>query len=226
VREHLIYWALPSLVILALLGMYFSDVPWLMEILAPRVNRELGVLENLQNLVLVILLGMMLVRLRHAQDKGEYWFFGFIAAAALFILMGELDYGTHFLWALQGWDWDTRPVFNIHNQGENSDRFKFVGNLLLGVFFVILPWFRFARHRVWLRFLQPNRWFLLSMAAMVLLSHLAHGLEDAIPPEPNYMSNSMSEYRELFTYYVWTLYFGILAFRRAWPGERAQPDTT
>lgn len=224
-REHLIYWALPSLIMLALLGMYFSNVPWLMEILAPQVNRELGLLENLQNLVLLVLIAMMIMRLRGARESAEHAFFGFIAAAALFILLEELDYGTHFLWALQGWDWDTRPVFNIHNQGENSDRFKFVGNLLLGIFFVILPWFRFATQRRWLRFLQPNRWFLLSMAAMILLSRLAHTLEETVPPEPNYLDNSMSEFRELFTYYVWSLYFGILAFRRAWPGAQTQSKT-
>ena len=220
-RSHFVYWMLPGAVILVLLGMYFSDVPWLMEILAPRINRELGLLENLQNAVLVALIAMMAIRVRRSRQALEYGFFGLIGAASVFFLLEDLDYGTHFWWALHGLDWDTRPVLNIHNQGENSDRFKFVGNLLLGVFFVLLPWLRFPPRRVWLRFLQPNRRFLLSMLAMVLLSRLAHYLEETVPPEPNYLDNSISEYRELFTYYVWALYFGILAFRREWPGGEA-----
>lgn len=223
-RSHFLYWLLPTAVILALLGMYFSNVPWLMEILAPQVNRELGLLENLQNAVLIAIIVMMIVRAWDVAYPLERTFFGLVAAAGVFILLEELDYGTHFWWAIHGLDWGTRPVLNVHNQGENSDRFKFVGNLLLGVFFVILPWFRFAAHRVWLRFLQPNRWFLLSIVAMVLLSQLAHTLEEAVPPEPNYLDNSMSEYRELFTYYVWMLYFGALAFRRAWPGATSGAD--
>lgn len=218
-REHTIYWILPTTIILALIGMYFSGVPWLMEILAPQVNRELGLLENLQNVVLLTIIVMMVVRLRRARGSAEAGFFGLVAAASVFILLEELDWGTHFWWALHGLDWDTRPVLNIHNQGENSDRFKFVGNLLLIVFFVILPWFRFAAHRVWARFFQPTRWYLLTAVAMVLLSRLAHTLEEAVPPEPNYLENSMSEYRELFTYYVWALYFGALAFKRQWPAR-------
>ena len=220
-RNHVIYWILPTAVILVLLGMYFSNVPLLMEILAPQVNRELGLLENLQNAVLVAIIAMMVVRSRRAREAIERVFFGLIAAASAFILMEELDWGTHFWWALHGLDWETRPALNIHNQGENSDRFMFVGNLLLVVFFVILPWFRFAAHRVWVRFLQPSRWYLLTALAMVLLSELAHTLEETVPPEPNYLDNSMSEYRELFTYYVWALYFGALAFRREWPSRDA-----
>lgn len=221
-RNHLLYWLLPTVVILVLLGMYFSNVPWLMEILAPQVNRELGLLENLQNAVLIAIIVMMVVRAWRAVYPLERTFFGLVAAASVFILLEELDYGTHFWEAWRGIEHG--GAFNIHNQGENSDRFKFVGNLLLGVFFVILPWFRFAAHRLWLRFLQPDRWFLLSIVAMVLLSRLTHTLEETVPPDPNYLDNSMSEYRELFTYYVWMLYFGALAFRRTWPGAAAEAD--
>lgn len=216
-RAHLVYWMLPSVVILVLIGMYFSNISGLMEFLAPRINRELGLLENLQNAVLIVLIVMMAIRLRRSRETLEYVFFGLVAAAGVFILLEELDYGTHFWWALHGLDWETRPVLNIHNQGENSDRFKAVGNLLLGVFFVILPWLRFPPDKSRLRFLQPNRMFVFSMLAMLLLSRFTHYLEETVPPEPNYLDNSMSEYRELFTYYVWTLYFGILAFRRPWP---------
>lgn len=227
-RAHGVYWIAPSLVVLLLGSMYFSDVPVLMSIVAPQINRELGLLENLQNLVLVVLVVLLLRRVLRAPAFDQRLFFGFLALASLFMLLEELDYGTHFWWALHGLDWDTRPVLNIHNQGDNSSRIKMTSDVILALLFFVYPWFGRYLRNPWLRFFCPRKMFVLSVVTAALVADLLHYLEEAIPPKPNILAQGIGEYRELFTYYIWLLYLGTLANWRAWPGASgtmtAMPD--
>lgn len=216
-RAHLIYWIAPTVVIGALIGMYFSDIGWLMSLLAPQISRELGLLESLQNLALLGIIGMAGWRAFHAHAS-ERVFFSLIVAGGVFMLLEELDYGTHYLWAITGWDPASRPVLNVHNKGDASDSFKNVGNIILVLWFVIFPFAGRRFDSAWVRFLRPPRQFSLAVLASFLLSDAAHWLEENAAPTPHYLPDSMSEFRELFTYYIGLLYVAILVRFRGWPG--------
>ena len=45
---HIKYWVLPLIVISLLMVMYFSGVKWAQELICPSVNWELGIVENMQ----------------------------------------------------------------------------------------------------------------------------------------------------------------------------------
>lgn len=218
-RAHLLYWVIPVVVIGIMIAMYFSGIGWLMSIVAPVFSREFGLLENLQALLIAAIIGMAGWRGLHSHSAQRI-FFILVAAGSLFMLLEELDYGTHFLWAIQGWDPATRPVINIHNQGDATDKFKHAGDVILVLWFVIFPFTGRWLNGAWVRFLRPSRMFVLSVLAAYLLSRLTHWLNANMAPSPNPLDTGISEFRELFTYYIAFFYIATLAFARRWSHRR------
>lgn len=224
-RTHLIFWVAPAAIIGVLIAMYFSDIRWLMTIVAPEVNRELGLLEGLQNLVLLVILGMTAMRAYDSDTPIERGVFLVFVAGTLFMLLEELDYGTHYWWALQGWDMEARPTVSLHNiEGDRYlDFYKKGGDMVMTLWFVLFPWVARNVRNVWVQFLRPRPMFGLAFIVAVLLSDVAHYFSDHYPPEPHYLDATIGEFRELFTYYIWLLYFGTLARLRHWPAAERRP---
>lgn len=214
--NHWRYWIAPSLVLGAMLAIHFSEVPILASILAPRFNRELGLLENLQHALLLVILTITALRARRASATRERLLFGVVAAAATFMFLEEVDYGSHWWHALHGRGDDYVP-FSVHNTGANSDRFKRGGDAILIAVFAVYPLLAWRPGNRWIAFFRPSAWFLTSVVAMLLLSELAHTLNDLGLAADAPIRDSMSEFRELFVYYVWFLYFSNLTRRLDWP---------
>ncbi|MAA73502.1 MAG: hypothetical protein CMN28_02190 [Salinisphaeraceae bacterium] len=220
ISSHIIFWVLPVAVCAALLGLYLSEIPVLMALTAPEFNREFGLLENFQNLLLLGILGCAFYGAKGSIDWLARSLFGFVAAGAVFVLLEELDYGTHHWWWINGWDMATRPGFNIHNQGDNSDLMKDTSDILLVLMFLVFPWLGRKSDNVWIRYFRPSRLFNLSLIASMLFADVAHYIGDHHPPQNHYLAPNIGEFRELFTYYIWFLYIGTLTLYRAWPGGR------
>lgn len=218
-RSHLLYWIIPTLVLAGLVAMYFSNVNWLMSVLAPQFNRELGLLESLQNVLLVAIIGIVGWRMLNSSFPMERKFFALILAGSVFMLLEELDYGTHYWWLLSGGDISQQPKFSLHNIDNDRylDVFKIGGDIVMALWFVIFAWAGARSRNVWIGLLRPSRMFTLALLAAILVSDTAHYLEETVPPKPNYLTTSIGEFRELFTYYIWLLYLGTLALHRAWP---------
>ena len=51
-KNHLLYWILPSVFLLVCMGIYFLDLLGLSFIMAPDLNREFGVIEHTQLLII------------------------------------------------------------------------------------------------------------------------------------------------------------------------------
>jgi len=221
-RAHLLYWIAPSLVIGSLIAMYFSDVRWLMTLVAPEINRELGLLEGLQNLLLLLIIGMTGWRAYHSRALAERGLFLFFLAGSAFMLLEEMDYGTHYWWVLQGWDMSERPTVSVHNMdGERYlDVFKKGGDALMALWFIIFPLATMRVRNVWVRLLRPRPMLAISLIVAALLSDVAHYFGDHHPPTPHYLKATIGEFRELFTYYIWLLYLGALSLKRAWPDQQ------
>lgn len=216
-KSHFFYWIFPGSVVLLLIAMYFSGNQLLMWILAPESNRELGLLESLQHLLLLI---MAVVLGQHAWKSSfaqQRTLFAVVSAGTIFVLLEELNYFTHYWWAIQGREWHTMPKINVHNQGDLSDMFKDAGDIFLVSFFALFPLTAARSQNRWVSYFRPSRLFVLSLLTALLTSRLAHFLEENHAPANNYFSTSMGEYRELFVYWIWLLYCWVLTRYRQWP---------
>jgi hypothetical protein len=125
--------------------------------------------------------------------------------------------------------------FNIHNQdvpgiGDLTNIFKGVATLILIAWFFILPLIAPRLQNAWIRYLAPDRYFLYTLAVMILISYIAHELgehhEDAFkqallrgeaPNELGSIQNNLSEFRELNIYYIFLIYATDLIFLRQTP---------
>jgi len=203
----------------ALLAMAFSGVriletivamPYLERVALPS-RREFGLLENLQNLLILVTL---IVAVRFALRNRVFAarvIFGAIAAVSVFMLLEELDYGLHYYEFLAGVPPDeTAEVRNLHNQGISTP-LKSTGDLLLVLGFVVAPLALARVRHPWIRYLTPDRYFLLTMLCAFIISRIGHSFEDVA--ETFNFDKNIGEFRETVTYYIAMLYVTKLSGR-------------
>lgn len=227
-HNHLRYWLIPSALVSLMIAMYFSGNAALQQFVAPYPRREFGILENLQNVVLIAIIVIAIMGFRRAEFRLQKTGYGLLTLMTLFLLGEELDYGLHYYEAWHGIGWfDRIEVRNLHNQGDLTDTIKKIVDLGLILFFVILPWCVRETSGQWLRYIAPSRYFTIAAFAMFFLSKFAHALQDAgagtVEGSIPMLSSNISEFRELFFYYVIMTYLMDVTFRRQWPGT-GQPD--
>ena len=200
-----------------LIAMYFSGVPWLQSIVAPHHNRELGLLENLQNAVLLGLAGILLLGAKRRPAGLERRVFGVLFACTLFVFLEEIDYGTHVVRQLAGKP-DPSP-FSLHNIGSTGP-LKQAGDVVLVLCFVIAPLCVGRSARPLMRYVTPDRSSILTVAAMLALSRVAHLLQDTTG-QAGSLSNNIAEFRELNIYYLVAVHAYVVVFRRRRPELRS-----
>lgn len=206
------YFFLPALVCVVLVWGYFSGIGWLSELIAPAWNREFGLLENLQNLLLLAGAWVALRSLLRGGSPLERTFMALFLAGSLFMFLEEIDYGAHFRELFGGLAPGRAPGFrNLHNLGNNSTRMKQAGDVVITLWFVLFPLvFRNTRNAV-LRYFRPSCWFIPTAALSVAVSRVAHWVGSG---GANGLAHSYSEFRELVTYYMGFLYVLALSRRR------------
>ncbi len=162
-KPLIIFVAIPLLINLLLIGLYFSGSTTLQQWVAPTIDwlprnswREFGLLEMLQNLFLLAVIGILLltaVRASYLLDK-----LCFVGAAAVFLFLfaEEIDYGIHFYEFVTG-EYSGIEQRNWHNQrtdGEqNVKRFKQLMDVTMALLFIVLP---LAKNRIPIAFLQTS----------------------------------------------------------------------
>jgi hypothetical protein len=198
------YVVLPLVVGSVLTGMYFSGNIMLQRLVSPALPplspdawREFGLLENLQNAILLAVVGVALWALVRKRNLFERLGFAIILLGAGFVFLEEVDYGTHwyayatsdhdFQWFQPKSEWTEETVskidfstdpFNLHNRGSINTIMKSGANLGIALIFVVLP---FTAHRVnnkWLRYFAPDRAIVLTVLVMVILRFAVHALGD------------------------------------------------
>ncbi len=223
-REHFFYWLLPTLVVLAMILMFFSEVAILKSLVAPDIGREFGLLENLQAFLLLIAVGLCLRGVSHARVRIERTGFLIMMLAFAFLLGEEINYGEHYWKLLTGQSLE--PVgrgmeFNLHNKISTSP-IKSVANLVILLGFVLLPLFVRPSAPAWLRFLTPPRILIVTVLCSVALSQLAHYLDDISGDADHVLGSNIAEFREAFIYYIGLMYAYTLVYKRRWPGWRGE----
>ena len=177
---------------------------------------------NLQNL---FLLGICFYATRcffATNDSLAKLFSFLLLLVSIFILLEEIDYGAHYFeyftgehgsLAQEGWDrnWHNR----ISPTGvQYASYLKLLADVAILAGFVIGPLF-FRESRIPLvRLLVPSRWMISTVVLIVVLSLLAHSLEDSgysiISGVHGNLDKNISEFRELNMYYLFLLYTTLL----------------
>ncbi len=217
IKQHIVYWGIPTVVVSSLIAMYFSGNDTLMWNMAPEVNRELGLLESLQHLLLLVMAIVFARAAWRSQISLERALFTVVSLGMVFVLLEELNYFTHYWWAINGWYFATMPGVNVYSKGDVSDNFKDAGDIFLVTFFVLFPLVAARINNAWVKYLHPSRMFILAIIIAVLTSRMAHFLDENYAPQNNYFTDSMGEYRELFVYWIWLTYSWVLTHYRQWP---------
>jgi hypothetical protein len=231
----------PALANALLVGFYFSGIEGLQQIVAPTIEglplyswREFGLLEMLQNLVLLILVVYLA---RSIFAAGEWWLtaaFALLAAGFFFVLLEEIDYGLHFLAYFGGAEFTLDPdqwSRNLHNRAtaegvQYGSYMKMAATATLAIWFLLAPFLLGNSRSRPLRLLVPTRWAAATVVLIVVLSRIAHLLDSSglswIDGSPGNLEHNISEFRELNMYYLFLLYFAELLQRlrnRHQPGE-------
>ena len=133
------------------IGCYFSGITFLQQLIAPTIDkanfnfqqmREFGLMEMTQN---ALLLGVCYVLIREVIQRQNYLekvFYGIGGSIFVFLFLEELDYGLHIYKYFTGELGDVQ-YFSWHNQWddgvENATIMKRAADLIVGVWFVIIP---------------------------------------------------------------------------------------
>lgn len=222
-----VFFIFPMTVSAMLITMYFSGIDILQQIVSPmrRENlavamREFGLLENLQNLYLLIIIVISCYGIRKKALTKERLAWLAVAAIAVFVFLEEIDYGLNFYdFLTQAPPGDVTQVRNIHNAGDLNKQIKITVDLILVCVFVLAPFVLWRSGSALIRYVLPNRWFALTVLGMALLSSLAHRLDDAGLAQDGSLNHNITEFRELTIYYVWMLYLYELVWRRRYREE-------
>lgn len=221
--KHFIYWGLPALIVATLMAMYFSGIDPLRQAVAPRINREFGLLENIQHLML---LWIVFVGIRAVRSSSQPWrrrMFLFMTVVTALLFLEEVDYGLHWWELITGTPPEEQAsVRNLHNIGGTTQDIKYVGNIVMILLFVVMPFVATRSSSEWWQYFRPSRYLVITAVVTFLLARLAHYLYDSgyYPDGP--ISSNISEFREVMVYYVWLIYFSVLA-KKQWPGHKRVP---
>lgn len=223
--RHLRYWAAPFGISVLLILAYFFGGPVLSGIVAPPLNREYGLLENLQLLILLAAIVAAIRGLRVADDVLGRTAFALIAIVGTFLFLEEMDYGLHF-WTLLTTGTATQSFLNIHNQGDNIRYMKKGTDAFYVLFFMILPLATLKVRNPLIRRFVASPMFITTLVAAFLISSIAHFLDDMLGNQPGSLRGNIAEFRETFTYYCFALYtMDLLAReRRRRAGTRVAQD--
>ena len=225
----------PSIITLFCMGLYFSGKTSLQQIILPPIPwlpeaswRELGLLEGLQDLSLLLILLLSLAVLRLGENWIERVLIVGLTCVSLFVFLEEADYG------LKYYELVSRSEVHIeqrnwHNEMDGDEErvklFKQISDTGLAVCFLILPLLFCRRRNNGPLSLLPSAWFAVSAGLAIGLSRLAHWFHDLgfdqIGGAEGGLTGNISEFREWFVYYLVLLYLlQLLAQRTAVPGQK------
>ena len=231
-RKLVIYLVVPAAVSLALILAYFSGASWLQSLVSPRIagmhpdsSREFGLLENLQNLYLLGIVVVAACAVKLKTLRIEKAAFAALVLFSLFVFLEEIDYGLHYYEYWNGITFfQAAQTRNLHNIGDANKVLKTLVDATMVLLFVIAPLAFAKTRRPLLRYLTPDRYAILTMVAMFILSRFAHYLRDIGAGTPGTINKNISEFRELTVYYLCLVYLvNIVFYRRFAPAPTDNP---
>jgi hypothetical protein len=214
-KKHLIYWIAPSLVTLACILFFYFNWLGLSELIAPSINREFGIIENIQNILLILIFFTALKGFRTRNTKIEKYGYALIMAATVFMFLEEIDYGLHYYDHLTGKPGITKVVVfdsevrNLHNNGKLIlNVMKLAAYIFVALFFAVLPLLpeKIKTKNRWLNFLSPSRYIVGTAICLLVLNQIARYLYKNYDYTNHSLDSNVSEFEEIMTYYIIFLY--------------------
>jgi len=195
---------------------YFFDILGLSYLIAPDYNREFGVLENIQLLIIAAVVIVSYKSMKKATTNWLRLFFILICFGSVLVLLEEIDYGLHYYDYLIGKSeeqiriesWDKSTIRNIHNQGKLTHYIKLIAYLSMAVIILAPIVLRRLnlRNRV-IEFLAPHHHLLYTLLSMIVLNQLAlYADKNLKSAEINALKSNVSEFEEVFIYWIVFLY--------------------
>jgi hypothetical protein len=220
-RKLLVYLIIPAFISLIFIGGYFSGNLRLQELIAPVMNREYGLLENFQNLILIAVIIIAGYGIRRKRILFEKVILGCVLVGALFLFLEEIDYGKlhyHYLIGNPYTDRGTNHDWNLHNLSNFNQFMKLGLDMGMIVFFIIFPLATWKSTNRLIRYLRPDPWFILTMVFMLVLSRSSKALNRAGFGMDGALRSNTAEFREVIVYYVFLIYILTFIFRRDYIG--------
>jgi hypothetical protein len=208
-KHHLIYWIVPLAFIFSLVLAYFSGPRWIQDLIAPPINREFGLLENIQNILLISILLVCFILFIRENRSLVKTFFLVCVLSSTFMLLEEIDYGYHYINYMNGIAAGDDPVIhNIHNQERhvNNNMMK-ICYTIIGLFFIIFPYLKNDKLPPWLQRLTPSLRLQFSVIALLLISRFPLLLNKGNFITNGALYDNLAEFEELSIYYLFLLYF-------------------
>jgi hypothetical protein len=207
VRDHLLYWGFPLFLSFLLMVCYFQGPTWLQELAASSYNREFGLVENIQN---VILLGIIYMAFRLLKIPYSGWLrlaYLLIFFTAVFVFLEEIDYGYHYINYINDADASQRSInHNIHNLPDVNNQLRLFFYILIAIFIIILPYFSSSRLPSLLRHFSADIRLQLTVLAFLIISKMAGIFNDLSHHTNMALHGNISEFEELPLYYLFLVY--------------------
>lgn len=212
---------LPATAGAILIGLFFSGNSALASIVVPELNRELGLLEHFQ--LLPIAAVAVLAFQARRNEAHRLWRAAFMVATAgaAFVFLEEINYGQHYLALIigRGSEAELGPM-SVHNLSDTTDIMKLSGDAGMALILVLVPVASRFLERPLLGMYTPSAWYVASMLIMLAAGQLSQELS-AAGMGPGWLRYNVSEFRELFIYYIGALYARDVAHARAAVAARA-----
>ena len=135
---------------------------------------------------------------------------------SVFILLEEIDYGLHFIEFFEGKSQEELrkaaearlEVRNFHNQGNLLPYITKFVYISFALVIIILPLIasRIKNLNKYINWLLPSRKLALSLIAMFFISQFTLFVEGNVEYELTSLNNNLSEFEEIFIYYIAFLY--------------------
>ena len=208
-KEHLVYYILPILVSWTLAFIYFAGSRWMQDLVAHSYNREFGLLENLENLLLLLIIIISFTLLRRSVNGTMKIIYVLCLLASLFMLLEEIDYGFHYWNYFNGIHPQDDPVIhNIHNQGKNTIKIlMWICYAIILLFIIIMPHVKKDRLPEWIVNFIPSIKLHFTVLAIPLISRMPHILNNMNFETNQSLYHNLSEFEELAIYYIFFLFF-------------------
>lgn len=213
-KKHFIYWILPSFVTLSCTLIYFYNLFGLEDFIAPRRNREFGLIENIQLLLLILIFLTAIKGFRKRIEKIEKYGFLLVAILTAWMFLEEIDYGLHYYDHLTGKEEITKVVVfdnevrNIHNNGPMQNLLKLTAYGVIIIFFVLFPLLpaKYKQRHPILNLLNPSRLIITTATCLLILNQIALYLYRKYNTPTSALTANVSEFEEIMIYYIILLY--------------------
>ena len=187
-RQLVTFVIIPIFLNVLVIGLYFSGVERLQQLIAPTINglssnvwREFGLLEQLQNIFLLAVIIILAMAVRNKKELLDRVCLLGGVMVFLFLFLEEIDYGLHFYEYIIGENTGIEAR-NWHNQKTNGEqnvkKTKQLMDVMMFVLFIVLPLLRNKVTVQFIRNITPTRWFIVGFALGISLSKMAHFLDD------------------------------------------------